>query len=129
MTASADISIRLARATFNRALADADLPAIGSLLARDVILVTGSDSAVIAGRKAQLDAWKREFAARPRTIYTRIPADISVSAAEPIAMETGTWQGSYEGAGKPSVSGSDAAKWRLVDGAWRLVAEIFVTLA
>jgi ketosteroid isomerase-like protein len=50
--AAADLAIRMARATFNRALADADLAAIGPLLADDVVMVTGTDSAVIAGRKA-----------------------------------------------------------------------------
>ncbi|RZJ98151.1 MAG: DUF4440 domain-containing protein, partial [Novosphingobium sp.] len=51
------------RAAFNRALADADLAAIGPLLARDVVLVAGTDSAVISGRQAQLKSWKHEFAA------------------------------------------------------------------
>ncbi|MAP44515.1 MAG: DUF4440 domain-containing protein, partial [Sphingobium sp.] len=59
MTASADLAIRMARAAFNRALAEANLKAIEPLLARDAILVTGSDSAVLAGRRAQLAAWKR----------------------------------------------------------------------
>ena len=59
MTVLPDIAIRLRRTAFNRALAEADLAAIGPLLAQNAILVTGSDSAVIAGRKAQLQAWKR----------------------------------------------------------------------
>ncbi|MEO0033859.1 MAG: hypothetical protein RIS94_3617, partial [Pseudomonadota bacterium] len=84
-----DLAIRLRRAAFNRALADADLAAIGPILAPDCVMVTGSDSAVIAGRKAQLHAWKREFAARPRTIYTRTPETIVASPIEPIALETG----------------------------------------
>ena len=57
MSAAADLAIRMARAAFNRALADADLKAIEPLLARDAILVTGSDSAVLAGRRSQLAAW------------------------------------------------------------------------
>ena len=71
--ASADLAIRLQRAAFNRALAEADLAAIASFLARDAVLVAGTDSAVLSGRKAQLLAWKREFAAPDRTIYTRLP--------------------------------------------------------
>lgn len=69
--ADAELQVRLRRAAFNRALAEADLPVIGQILSPDAVLVTGTDSAVIAGRKAQLQAWKREFSARPRTIYTR----------------------------------------------------------
>ncbi|RYD85771.1 MAG: DUF4440 domain-containing protein, partial [Sphingomonadales bacterium] len=59
MNASPDLAIRMQRAAFNRALADAKLDAIGPLLAPEAVLVTGSDSAVIAGRKAQLQTWKR----------------------------------------------------------------------
>ncbi|MCH7627303.1 MAG: nuclear transport factor 2 family protein [Proteobacteria bacterium] len=125
---AAEIAIRAARAAFNRALADADLAAIGALLTPDVILVTGSDSAVIAGRKAQLAAWKREFSARPRTIYTRTPGSVTASQVEPIAMEQGRWQGVAQGSEAPIAQGIYSAKWREAGGVWRLVAEIFVTL-
>ena len=45
--AAAGLAIRLARASFNRALAEGDLAAIGPLLSAEVVMVTGSDSAVI----------------------------------------------------------------------------------
>ena len=122
-----DLAIRLRRAAFNRALADADLAAIGSILAPNCILVTGTDSVVIAGRKAQLAAWKREFAARPRTVYVRTPETVTVSGVETIAMETGHWQGTAEG--QVQASGTYSAKWRLLGADWLLEAEIFVTLA
>ena len=129
MSATADLAIRMARASFNRALAEADLKAIEPLLARDVILVTGSDSAVIAGRKAQLMAWKREFASADRLVYARTTDSVTLSPVEPIAMEHGHWQGSSAVTGLVQASGSYAAKWRDVGGAWLLEAEIFVTLA
>ena len=59
MTSSPELAIRLRRADFNRALAEADLNAIAPLLAPQAMLITGSDSAVISSRKAQLQAWKR----------------------------------------------------------------------
>ncbi len=125
---SPEIAIRLRRASFNRALADADLAAIGPLLSRDAILVTGSDSAIIAGKRAQLAAWKREFSAADRTIYTRTPDTILASAVEPIALEQGDWTGvSSEGA--PRASGRYSAKWREMGGQWVIVAEIYLTLA
>lgn len=126
---AADLAIRMARAAFNRALAQGDLAAIQPLLSPDVTLVTGSDSALLNGRKAQLQAWKREFAApaAQRTIYTRTPDTITISAAEPIAMELGHWQGA-DAQGRVQASGSYAAKWRH-QGQWMLEAEIFVTLA
>ncbi|MEC3909885.1 nuclear transport factor 2 family protein [Sphingobium sp. CR2-8] len=129
MTATADLAIRLARAAFNRALADGDLAAIGPLLAMDVVMVTGTDSAVIAGRKAQLLAWKREFAAPDRLVYTRTPDAIVASPVEPIAMEHGRWQGVAVSSGDLLASGRYSAKWRAVGGTWVIEAELYLTLA
>ena len=126
MTAATDLAIRLRRAAFNRALAEADLAAIGPLLAMGVVMVTGTDSAVIAGRKAQLMAWKREFGAKERMIYIRTPETIIASPVEPIAMEHGVWQGVVDGI--TQASGSYSAKWRTVGGDWVIEAEIYVTL-
>jgi hypothetical protein len=117
MTQAADHAIRQRRDAFNRALAKADLEAIGPLLAPGVVLVTGTDSAVISGRKAQLAAWEREFAASLRTIYTRAPDTILASPVEPIA------------GGLPLASGSYTAKWRKSGADWVIEAEIYLTLA
>lgn len=127
MTGSVDLAVRLARAAFNRALAEADLSAIGPLLASDVVMITGTDSAVIAGRKAQLMAWKREFAAKDRMIYTRTPDMIVASPVEPVAMENGRWHGAI--ADVLQASGVYSAKWRAIGGQWVIEAEIYVTLA
>ena len=122
-----DLPIRLARAAFNKALAEADLAAIGPLLAADCVLIAGTDSAVLAGRKAQLQAWKREFAGRPRTVYIRTPDAVTMSPVAPIAMETGRWEGTC--AGELLASGTYSAKWRETGGRWVIEAEIYVTLA
>lgn len=124
---SPELTIRARRAAFNRALADGDLAAIGPLLAPDAILVTGTDSAILAGRKAQLMAWKREFAAPVRTVYTRTADTILASPVEPIALEHGQWQG--VAAGTPLASGAYTAKWRLRGADWVIEAEIYLTLA
>lgn len=129
MTTSPDLAIRLRRADFNRALAEADLHAIGPMLALQAVLVTGSDSAIISGRKAQLQAWKREFSAAERTIYTRTPDSIVASTVEPIAMEHGRWQGVTAGSDRPLASGTYSAKWRQVGADWVIEAEIYLTLA
>jgi ketosteroid isomerase-like protein len=126
---TAELAIRLRRATFNRALAEADLDAIGPILARDAVLVTGTDSAVLLGRKAQLTAWKREFAATPRTVYVRTPETILASPVEPIALEHGHWQGVAATDGAVSASGNYVAKWRQVGADWVIEAEIYLTLA
>jgi hypothetical protein len=53
-----ELAIRMQRARFNQALADADLSAIGNILTPGAVLLAGTDSALLAGRKAQLAAWK-----------------------------------------------------------------------
>lgn len=128
MTDPADLAIRLRRAAFNRAIADADLSSIGPLLAPDAVLVTGSDSAVIAGRKAQLQAWKREFASLSRLVYLRTPEAIAISPVEPIALEHGKWRGTSSSNGDVVASGDYSAKWRRSGGDWVIEAEIYVTL-
>ena len=129
MTVSPDLAIRLRRAAFNEALAKADLAAIGPILAPDAVLVTGTDSAVIAGRKAQLLAWKREFAAQAGMVYVRIPETIVASSVEPIALEHGKWRGTARTTGALLASGDYSAKWRKIGDAWMIEAEIYVTLA
>jgi ketosteroid isomerase-like protein len=124
-----ELAIRLARADFNQALARADLAAIGPLLAPDAVLVTGTDSAVISGRKAQLLVWKREFASGDRTIYARIPEAVTVSPVEPIAFEQGGWQGVSAATRRTLASGVYTAKWRRIGGAWVIEAELYLTLA
>lgn len=129
MQLSPEMAIRMARAAFNRALAAADLTAIGPLLAPDVVLVAGTDSAVIQGRKAQLQAWKREFAAPARSLYSRIPDTVILSPVAPIAFEHGQWQGVSTADGRVEARGSYTAKWREMDGCWRIEAELYLTLA
>ncbi|WP_447725986.1 nuclear transport factor 2 family protein [Sphingomonas koreensis] len=123
-----ELAIRLQRARFNQALADADLAVIGPLLARDVVLVAGTDSALLSGRKAQLLAWKREFAASERTIYLRSPETVTLSPIGPVAFEQGAWQGTVAN-GDLLASGIYTAKWRRIDADWLIEAEVYLTLA
>lgn len=129
MSTPAELAIRARRAAFNRAIAEGDAQAIAPMLARDCVMITGTDSAVIAGRNAQVKVWQREFASRDRLVYTRLPSAITVSPVEPIALEEGSWQGSEAGAGALAASGLYTAKWRELGGQWVIEAEIFVTLA
>jgi ketosteroid isomerase-like protein len=135
MTTLTDLAIRARRAAFNRAIVDGDAQAIGPILARDCVMITGTDSAVIAGRNAQVKVWQREFAApkgasapSSRLIYERIPDTITVSPVEPIALEQGEWRGVASESGALAASGVYSAKWREVGREWVIEAEIFVTL-
>jgi ketosteroid isomerase-like protein len=126
---AAELAIRARRAALNRAIAEGDAAAIGPLLARDCVMVTGTDSAVIAGRLAQVKVWRREFSGADRLVYLRMPEAITVSPVEPIALERGRWQGTPMGSDTPLASGTYAAKWREAAGSWVIEAELFVTLA
>lgn len=128
MTTPPELAIRLARAAFNKALAEGDLNAIGPILAPGVILVAGTDSALLSGRKAQLAAWKREFAAADRTVYSRTPDTITLSSVEPIAFEHGHWQGIKASGGGVFARGDYTAKWRNTGAAWTIEAELYLTL-
>ncbi|QAY77546.1 nuclear transport factor 2 family protein [Sphingosinicella sp. BN140058] len=129
MKPTPELAIRLARATFNRAIAEADLAAIAPLLAKGAILVTGTDSAVIAGRKPQLATWERDFASPHRLVYTRLADAVTISPVEPIALEQGRWHGVPADGGAPAASGVYTAKWRQIDSDWVIEAELYVTLA
>lgn len=128
MSLTPELEIRFARAEFNRALVAADLDAIRPLLAPNVVLVTGTDSAVIAGRRAQLAIWKQEFSSAGRAVYARTPDAITVSGVEPIALEQGGWQGVSAADGCLLASGTYAAKWRRTSSGWVIEAEIYVTM-
>lgn len=124
-----DLAIRTRRAAFNQAIIEGDSAAIGPLLARDCVMVTGTDSAVIAGRNAQVKVWQREFAAPRRLLYTRTPESVTASPVEPIALEQGRWEGRESAGGTIAASGIYTAKWRELPAGWVIEAEIFVTLA
>jgi ketosteroid isomerase-like protein len=126
---ASDLAIRMARAAFNRALAAGDLAAIGPILAHDAVLIAGTDSALIFGRKGQLQAWKREFAANPRTLYTRTPQTVTTSPVAPVALEQGNWTGVTVPGGDPVASGMYSAKWRKSGANWVIEGELYLTLA
>jgi len=128
MTTSPELAVRLARAAFNRALALRDLAAIGPILAPEAILITGTDSAVLSDRKAQLIAWKREFAAPAPSVYTRLPETITVSPVEPIALEQGTWTAISASGDQTLARGVYSAKWRQTGSDWVIEGEIYLTL-
>lgn len=127
LSAGAELAIRAARAAFNRALAEGDLAGVAAVLADKAMLVAGTDSAVLSGRKAQLAVWKRDFASPDRAVYERVPAQIMVSPVAPIAMENGRWRGVSRTAAADFAAGSYTAKWRCFSGTWLIEAELFLT--
>ena len=128
MHTGAELEIRLQRAAFNRALAAGNLAAVGPILSPAAILVAGTDSALLSGRRAQLAAWKRKFAAPDRLIYVRTPQTITASPVEPIAFEQGDWTGTSL-SGVRQAGGIYTAKWRHIASSWSIEAELYLTLS
>ena len=119
-------TIRARRESSNAAIARHDTAGIGAILAPHVT-VTSSTSAVSQGRQAMLQRFAEQFASRPNVTYRRIAEDIRVFAPWQMAMERGTWTGSWTDAdGKISLRGSYSAKWRQLEGAWLVESEIYV---
>ena len=124
-----ELAIRAARAAFNRALAEGDLAGVAAVLADKAVLVAGTDSAVLSGRKAQLAVWKRDFADAGRAVYERLPETVTLSPIGPMALEHGRWRGVVRGNAADFAAGTYTAKWRCVRGTWIIEAEVFMTEA
>jgi ketosteroid isomerase-like protein len=114
------------RETFNAAIRDADIETIGRILSRDVVLVAGTHSDRFIGRDEQLNIWKQDFdSGEGRLVYVRTPNCIVASEITDMAMEYGRWRGENDAG--DFAAGSYTAKWRFMDGAWRLEVEVFMT--
>ena len=114
------------RSAFNAAIAEKDAETIASVLAEDVLLITGTDSDLYSGREVQVELWRSDFASNERLVYVRTPECIQVSELFPIALERGRWRGEPENDSPGVVQGSYSAKWRHEDNAWRLEVEVYM---
>ena len=127
--AQAERQIRAQRSAFNRAIAIGDVNAIAAILADNVQLITGTDSKLFAGKAAQLATWTQDLRDRSRGIYVRTPLRIRVSSIRPMALETGHWRGVDTASAKDWAAGYYVAKWRRIDGAWRIESETYMTMS
>lgn len=118
--------IRRLRESSNAAIARHDTAGIGAILAPHLIVVS-SNSAQSIGRQAMLDRFAQQFASRADVTYRRTPRDVRVFAAWGMASEAGEWTGSWtDPDGKLSLGGRYFAKWRKLDGSWRVESETYV---
>ena len=127
--AQAERQIRAQRGAFNRAIAIGDIKGIAAILADNVQLITGTDSMLFAGKAAQLAIWTQDLSDRSRGIYVRTPDRIRVSSIRPMALETGHWRGVDTASAKDWAAGDYVAKWRRIDGAWRIESETYMTMS
>ncbi|MEA3244591.1 MAG: nuclear transport factor 2 family protein [Gemmatimonadota bacterium] len=118
--------IRRLRASSNAAIAKHDTSGFGAILAPDFSIVT-SYSNHESGRDNHVRSIAQTFASRPDVVYVRTPDDVRVFAPWGMASEQGRWTGSWtDGASKVRITGSYFAKWRKVNGAWRVEGETYV---
>ena len=119
-------AIRAARAQSNAAIAAHDVPGIACHWLPDVHIVT-STGAQGTGSEVNGERMGQQFARRPDTVYVRTPMTIDVFAAWQVASERGEWTGRWtEPDGVIDIRGTYLAKWRKVDGTWRIQTELFV---
>lgn len=118
--------IRRLRQSSNAAIAKHDTAGLGAILAPNVIVVS-SNSAHIDGRETNVQRFADQFRNRPDVTYARTPSSVQVFTAWRMASEQGRWVGSWTDAeGKVTIGGTYFAKWRQLNGAWRVESETYV---
>lgn len=119
--------IREARARYNDAIADHDVPGIVSFH-DDEYQVTTSLGQLEQGRD-DAASWELLIASRANVLYIRSPESIEVSKDYPLAAEVGTWVGTWSTVdGQVRTGGRYSAMWRKVNGQWKVRSELFVAL-
>ena len=120
--------IRALRAASNAAIARHDVDGILSVL-DDAFHVTAGGGAMFDGGEAMGAVFAELFETFPDIVYVRTPETIEVGASGMAASERGAWVGTWTAPGGPVRTGGHySAYWRRDGDAWRLRAEIFVTL-
>ncbi len=124
--ARASQEIRRLRAESNAAIARHDTAGIARTFAPNVVVVASTSSQTV-GRDANARVFAEIFQARPDVTYRRTPDAVEVFVPWHMASERGRWVGSWSDAdGKVTVGGTYFAKWRVLDGAWKIESETFV---
>jgi ketosteroid isomerase-like protein len=119
-------AIRQNRESSNAAIARHDTAGIGAVVAEDLIVVT-SNSVHSIGRQSMLERLADQFSARPDVVYERRPVSVDVFSPWGMASELGVWTGSWTDTdGMIRIGGTYFAKWRLLNGAWRVESETYV---
>ncbi|HTE00911.1 MAG TPA: nuclear transport factor 2 family protein [Mucilaginibacter sp.] len=115
--------IKASRSASNAAIAKHDIDGIAKYWLPDFTQTIGRGTSM-KGKDSIIASWKELFRTNATASYVRKPAAIIVGDNGIMAWETGTWtaKNSYSKGGKYS------AMWRKINGAWRLQAELFVSL-
>ena len=117
------------RAQSNAAIAAQDVGTIVGMLDADYQITMGSGAMERSDPGHQAKGWQEIFDSRPDTVYRRLPERIDTAENGTRAFESGRWVGTWTVENEPiRYDGRYSAHWRVVDGSWKLRAELFVTL-
>jgi len=120
-----ETAVRAARARSNAAIANRDTATLIRLASPSYHSVS-SRNAHTNGRDEVGGQWRGQFTAHLDVSYVRTPTAVRVFAPWEMAEETGAWVGYWtEHDGRVEIRGTYTAKWRRIDGAWLLEAEVF----
>lgn len=118
-------TIRDRREAQNDALARQDLAAVQRFWTDDV-MVTASGGTGLVGAVAYREALANQFARFGDVTYVRTPHSIQRSTVDSMAVEEGTWVGTWTDAEPVTVQGVYMAQWRRENGQWLIRSEVFV---
>ncbi len=118
-------AVRAARKRSNVAIAQRDTATLVALSSSSYHSVS-SRNAHTNGRDGVAAQWRAQFAAHADVNYVRTPITVRVFTPWQMAEETGAWVGRWsEPDGRVVIRGTYTAKWRRINGAWLLEAEVF----
>jgi ketosteroid isomerase-like protein len=121
-------SIRSARESSNKAIAQHDVDGIVSFL-DDEYVITISSGVIENGRETAAESWAGHFVDFPDVVYTRTPAEVTISDSHPLAIENGTWVGTMTTPDCALEKGGEyTAAWRKTESGWKIYSELFVVL-
>ncbi|MEP7383650.1 MAG: nuclear transport factor 2 family protein [Gemmatimonadota bacterium] len=123
---AAEREIRRLRESSNEAIAKHDTAGIAAIFAPNVVVVASISSKTV-GRDANARSFAEIFSARPGVTYRRVPEEVQVWLPWRMASERGRWTGTWtDSDGRISIGGVYFAKWRQLDGAWKVESETYV---
>ena len=119
-------TIRALRERSNEAIARHDTAGIAALFAPRAVVVS-STSNVTVGRDSNAKAFADLFLTRPDVVFRRTPSEVTLEPRWRMASEEGRWTGRWTAPdGQVNIAGRYFAKWRQLEGQWRIESETFV---
>jgi ketosteroid isomerase-like protein len=122
----AEAEIRATRQASNEAIRRHDIKSFATSLDTDFSMIRGN-GVLAATRQAYIDLFVHDFADPQAIRYERVPDQVEISSAAPLAAEHGHWIGTHAD-GSRAYGGTYLAMWRKTEAGWKIRSELFVVL-